>query len=307
MHAVKPARGPTHVHKRCAETTYRLPSPHLTNPPSYIADIKVAVDKTTSLIGEMVFVVKANDTKLVPSSIFSCGTQGGPAVSVVPPLGVVSSVGGSCAAVGAGLAIDPAAFSPIATTATAPAGCVPRSVVVPRVAMSYGSGWFANSGRNARNANEGDSYRVGDSSLFSSYKNFFVLDLDPIAGWTNIVSASFSAANPNGADPRTTWTVHFYSANSTAITALQTPSPNNSAAGQDIYDAMTTGPVLGSTVPVSTSASPQVVDLTPGAATLLQYAGQTVAITSTMPAGGRMFLSSNGLPSNAVTLTLTGC
>ena len=103
------------------------------SPCSYIANIKVATDKTTSLVGQLTFVVKANDTKLpLPSTIVSCGTQGGLSFSAVPPLGAVSSVSGSCVGAGlSGLAIDPASFAPTVTTVGAPGTPVPVPVPGP--------------------------------------------------------------------------------------------------------------------------------------------------------------------------------
>lgn len=103
------------------------------SPCSYIANIKVATDKSTSLVGQLTFVVKANNTKLpLPSNIVSCGTQGGLSFSAVPPLGAVSSVSGSCIGAGlSGLAIDPASFAPTVTTVGAPGTPVPVPVPVP--------------------------------------------------------------------------------------------------------------------------------------------------------------------------------
>lgn len=67
----------------------------------YIADVKVAVDKATGLVGELVFVVASN-SKLTPAQVFSCGKKGGLAVSVTPKLSAVSSVGAGCKAAPAG-------------------------------------------------------------------------------------------------------------------------------------------------------------------------------------------------------------
>jgi len=291
---------PTHTHPLCAR-------PHI----SYIADVKVAIDKATSRVGEMVFVVKTNDTKLLPASVFSCGTPSlhgrrlaqlaSVPISVMPPLTALSSMGGSCVSLGvAGLAIDPTGLAPTVTSPGAPAGCTPSTVVVARTT----SGWFSgNTGNNAAQIGNGDNYRVGTN--FNTYKNFFVLNLAPIAGWTSISAATFSATNPSATPPTGTWAFNFYSADATAIADLSTPKTGVN--GQAIYSVLTNGPALGSTVPADVTAALQVVDLTPGAATLLQYAGQTVAIASSLTGGGEMFAFSQQLPANAVTLTLTGC
>lgn len=92
---------------------------------SYIADFKVAVDKATDLVGELVFVVKSNSS-LTPTAVFSCGKKGGLPVSVTPKLSALGSVSATCksapsggAAVGA-LVLDPSALSVVVTTTIAP-------------------------------------------------------------------------------------------------------------------------------------------------------------------------------------------
>ena len=67
----------------------------------YIADVKVAVDKETDLIGELVFVVKSNSS-LVPTDVISCGKKGGLPVSVTPKASALSSVGAACKPVSQG-------------------------------------------------------------------------------------------------------------------------------------------------------------------------------------------------------------
>ena len=64
----------------------------------YIANVKVAVDKETGAVGELVFFVKSNDT-LLPSNVFSCGKKGGLAVSATPKLSALVSAGGLCKSV----------------------------------------------------------------------------------------------------------------------------------------------------------------------------------------------------------------
>ena len=64
----------------------------------HIADVKVAVDKETGGVGELVFIVKSNST-LVPSAIFSCGKKGGLGTSVLPKLSALARVDAGCKAV----------------------------------------------------------------------------------------------------------------------------------------------------------------------------------------------------------------
>jgi hypothetical protein len=94
----------------------------------YVADVKVAVDKETGLLGELVFIVKSNSS-LSPTAVFSCGTKGGLPVSVTPKASALSSVSAACKPVSqgrrlhqvSGLALDPASLSVVVTTVGAPA------------------------------------------------------------------------------------------------------------------------------------------------------------------------------------------
>ena len=97
----------------------------------HIADVKVAVDKATGLVGGLTFVVKTNDSALIPTNVVTCGTRGGVGVSVMPKLAALAGVTASCKPAqsgrrlhqaATGLAIDPAALSVAATTVNAPAG-----------------------------------------------------------------------------------------------------------------------------------------------------------------------------------------
>ena len=100
----------------------------------YIADVKVAVDKATGLVGELAFVVKSN-ASLVPNNVVTCGTHGGVGVSVMPKLAALAGVTASCKpahsgrrlhqAGGSGLALDPVSLSVVATTVNAPASGAP--------------------------------------------------------------------------------------------------------------------------------------------------------------------------------------
>lgn len=96
---------------------------------AYLADIKVAVDKETDQIGELVFIVKTNGSP-TPTSIFSCGKKGGLPVTITPPMSAVSRVSAACKpasqggrrrrlAQGSGLALDPGALSVVATAVDA--------------------------------------------------------------------------------------------------------------------------------------------------------------------------------------------
>ena len=98
----------------------------------HIADVKVAVDKATGLVGGLTFVVKTNDSALIPTNVVTCGTRGGVGVSIMPKLAALAGVTASCKtaqsgrrlhqAGGSGLALDPVSLGVTATTVNAPAG-----------------------------------------------------------------------------------------------------------------------------------------------------------------------------------------
>ena len=92
----------------------------------YIADVKVAVDKATGLVGGLTFVVKTNDSALIPTNIVTCGTRGGVSVSIMPKLAALAGVTATCKPAQSGpqaalgLVLDPTALTVAATTVNAP-------------------------------------------------------------------------------------------------------------------------------------------------------------------------------------------
>ena len=61
----------------------------------YIADMKIAVDPKTALIGEAAFVVKSNSS-LLPTNVVTCGKKGLLGANVLPKMTAFSSATGAC-------------------------------------------------------------------------------------------------------------------------------------------------------------------------------------------------------------------
>ena len=100
----------------------------------YIADIKVAVDKATGLVGELAFVVKSN-ASMVPTNVVTCGTRGGLGVSVMPKLAALAgAMAPACKCTPADRPVlDPAGLNGRVTTINAP----PAYPTSPTPAYTY--------------------------------------------------------------------------------------------------------------------------------------------------------------------------
>ena len=101
----------------------------------YIADMKIAVDPKTALIGEAAFIVKSNSS-LVPTNVVTCGKRGLFGANVLHKLTAFSSATGACRAAagpngrrlsqGGVVGLDPRSLRVNVTTV--PAGAIGGSI-----------------------------------------------------------------------------------------------------------------------------------------------------------------------------------